>query len=109
MGCQRMANASPFLSRGQQENSVELWRGIISLLEHSLRANPAGGLHGCPCGARDAGVAPWRYVGGTTVLLRRSSEDVPVAPPGGASNLLLPDRKSTRLNSRHLGISYAVV
>src|SRR5258705_9554404 len=66
-----------------------------------------------PHTARDSGgtVGPRRSAppgGGRPGRPRRGNPGRPGRPPPGGADLRGPDRKSTRLNSSHLGISYAV-
>src|ERR1035441_7076466 len=60
-------------------------------------------------------VRPWheyleglRYMRATPLILGLALVNVGWATGGGAAQILFTDRKSTRLNSSHLGISYAV-
>src|SRR5262245_53182441 len=76
--------------------NVVLIAALVTLLVHGIDANPAAGVV-LSTSVVLAGGAQLLLVGGALVRL-------PVAP----RRLRLSDRKSTRLNSSHLGISYAV-
>src|SRR5438874_8045626 len=50
----------------------------------------------------------FRSSGGVTIMLCEYEDFAPVEPPAGSGRRLDGDRKSTRLNSSHVEISYAV-
>src|SRR5215212_706247 len=80
----------------------------------SVQRPPDGDIIRIGAGLARTGVAAlaWGIAGGVAgalVPVRRDQEPAGAVPPDGDDDVPpRPDRKSTRLNSSHLGISYAV-
>src|SRR5690625_865692 len=74
-----------------------------------LEVQVAGGGHGMAQGADQVGGAVGPHGGAEQDLFERSDRaHLDAVPPGEGGVVRFADRKSTRLNSSHVAISYAV-
>src|ERR1039458_7165976 len=106
------------VAQSHRDNMVEANAGregrLDGMAQHNVRmpedrvdAQPPGLMAGHLAGylVRCPSVHPWGA--GVAGLVRRIIGDFRLIKIGAAA-IAVPDRKSTRLNSSHLGISYAV-